>query len=134
MSALMAAALAAGDEAVAKKSGGYVISGEHNLLNVNDLSADMARLRGLFGLFEQKTELLQLLDAGRYGQGIHIYVGAESGLASLDECSVITAPYSAGGKVVGTLAVIGPKRMDYQRTIPIVDVTARLLGNALSQT
>ncbi|BBI98821.1 heat-inducible transcription repressor HrcA [Ferrigenium kumadai] len=133
MSALMAAALAAGDEAAAKKSEDYVISGEHRLLHVNDLSTDMNRLRGLFGLFEQKTELLQLLEAGRKGQGIHIFVGAESGLASLEECSVITAPYSANGQIVGTLAVVGPKRMDYQRVIPIVDITAKLLGNALSQ-
>jgi heat-inducible transcriptional repressor len=133
MSTLMAAALAAGDEAQAKQSEDYVISGEHNLLHVADLSADMNRLRGLFSLFEQKTELLQLLDASRHGQGIHIFVGSESGLASLDECSVITAPYSADGKVVGTLAVVGPKRMDYERVIPIVDITARLLGNALSQ-
>ncbi len=134
MSALMAAALAAGDEAAAKKSGDYVISGKHHLLHVDDLSTDMNRLRGLFGLFEQKTELLQLLEAGRRGQGIHIYVGAESGLASLDECSVVTAPYSAGGQVVGALAVVGPKRMDYQRVIPIVDITAKLLGSALSQS
>jgi heat-inducible transcriptional repressor len=134
MSALMTAALAAGDAAQAKQSEDYVISGEHNLLHIEDLSADMNRLRGLFNLFEQKTELLQLLDASRRGQGIHIFVGSESGLASLDECSVITAPYSADGKVVGTLAVVGPKRMDYERVIPIVDITARLLGNALSQS
>jgi heat-inducible transcriptional repressor len=133
MSTLMAAALAAGDAAEAKQAGDYVISGEHNLLDAVDLSADMNRLRGLFNLFEKKTELLQLLEAGRHGQGIHIFVGSESGLASLDECSVITAPYSADGKVVGTLAVVGPKRMNYERVIPIVDITARLLGNALSQ-
>ncbi|HUW25233.1 MAG TPA: heat-inducible transcriptional repressor HrcA [Gallionella sp.] len=133
MNALMAAALTAGDEASAKQSGDYVISGEHHLLHVDDLSADMSRLRRLFNLFEQKTELLQLLEASRKGQGIHIFVGNESGLASLEECSVITAPYSADGQVVGTLAVVGPKRMDYQRVIPIVDITARLLGNALSQ-
>ena len=133
MSALMAAALAAGDEASAKKAEGYVISGKNNLLHVNDLSADMNRLRGLFNLFEQKTELLQLLEAGRKGQGIHIFIGNESGLASLEECSVITAPYSADGKIVGTLAVVGPKRMDYERVISIVDITAKLLGNALSQ-
>lgn len=132
MSALMAAALSAGDAADAKQSGDYVISGEHNLLNVADLFNDMNRLRGLFSLFEQKTELLQLLEASRKGQGIHIFVGSESGLASLEECSVITAPYSADGRVVGTLAVVGPKRMDYQRVVPIVDITARLLGNALS--
>jgi heat-inducible transcriptional repressor len=133
MSALMAAALAAGDAAAAKKSEDYVISGERNLLHVEELSTDMNRLRRLFNLFEKKTELLQLLDASRRGHGIHIFVGSESGLASLDECSVITAPYSADGKVIGTLAVVGPKRMDYERVIPIVDITARLLGNALSQ-
>jgi len=133
MSALMTAALAAGEEAAAKKSEDYVISGEHNLLNVDDLSTDMNRLRQLFSLFEQKTELLQLLDASRRGHGIHIFIGSETGLASLDECSVITAPYSAGGQEVGTLAVVGPKRMDYERVIPIVDITARLLGNALTQ-
>lgn len=133
MSALMTAALAAADAAEAKKSEDYVISGEHNLLHVEDLSTDMNRLRRLFNLFEKKTELLQLLDAGRNGQGIHIFIGGESGLASLDECSVITAPYAADGKVIGALAVVGPKRMDYERVIPIVDITARLLGNALSQ-
>jgi heat-inducible transcriptional repressor len=132
MSALMAAALAAGDAAEAKQSGDYVISGEHNLLHVAELSTDMNQLRGLFNLFEQKTELLQLLEAGRRGHGIRIFVGSESGLASLEGCSVITAPYAADGQVVGTLAVIGPKRMNYERIVPIVDITARLLGNALS--
>jgi len=95
---------------------------------VADLFNDMNRLRGLFSLFEQKTELLQLLEAGRKGQGIHIFVGSESGLASLEECSVITAPYSADGRVVGTLAVVGPKRMDYQRVVPIVDITGAAAG------
>ena len=132
MSALMAAALAAGDAAEAKQSGDYVISGEHNLLHVAELSTDMNQLRGLFNLFEQKTELLQLLEAGRRGHGIRIFVGSESGLASLEGCSVITAPYAADGQIVGTLAVIGPKRMNYERIVPIVDITARLLGNALS--
>jgi len=134
MSALMAAALSAGDAAEAKQSRDYVITGERNLLHVADLSTDMNRLRALFSLFEQKTELLQLLEASRKGQGIHIFVGSESGLASLEECSVITSSYSVDGKVVGTLAVVGPKRMDYQRVVPIVDITAKLLGNALSTT
>jgi len=133
MNALMSAALAAGEAVDANKSGDYVISGEHNLLHVQDFSTDMNRVRGLFDLFEKKTELLQLLEAGRRGQGIHIFVGSESGLASLEECSVITAPYSADGQVIGTLAVVGPKRMNYERVIPIVDIASRLLGNALSQ-
>lgn len=133
MSALMTAALAAGDAAEAQQAEDYVVSGKHHLLEVADFSGDMARLRGLFGLFEQKTDLLQLLEAGRRGQGVHIFVGAESGVDSLAQCSVITAPYSADGQIIGTLAVVGPKRMDYQRVVPIVDMTAKLLGNALSQ-
>jgi heat-inducible transcriptional repressor len=133
MAALMAAAIAAGDEAVGRKQEDYVISGERNLLHVQDLSTDMNRLRSLFDVFERKTDLLRLLDAGRHAQGMHIFIGAESGLAGLDECSVVTAPYTAKGQVLGTLAVVGPKRMDYEKVIPIVDVTARLLSNALSQ-
>ena len=133
MSALMTAALAVGDDAQAKQNNDYVISGEHNLLHVADFSADMNQLRGLFNLFEQKTELLQLLDASGRGTGIHIFVGAESGLDQLAGCSVITAPYTADGEIIGTLAVVGPKRMNYERIVPIVDMTARLLGNALSQ-
>lgn len=133
MTALMAAAIAAGDEAVARKQEDYVISGERNLLHVQDLSTDMNRLRSLFNVFEQKTELLRLLDASRHAQGMHLFIGSESGLAGLDECSVVTAPYTSNGQVLGTLAVVGPKRMDYEKVIPIVDITARLLGNALSQ-
>lgn len=133
MSALMTAALAAGDAAAAKQGDDYVISGEHNLLHVDEFSGDMNQLRGLFNLFEQKTELLQLLEASRRGQGIHIFVGGESGLASLETCSVITAPYCADGQVIGNLAVVGPKRMNYERIVSIVDITARLLGNSLSQ-
>lgn len=133
MTALMTAAIAAGDEAVARKQEDYVISGERNLLRVQDLSTDMNRLRSLFDVFEQKTDLLRLLDASRTAPGMHIFIGAESGLAGLDECSVVTAPYASNGQVMGTLAVVGPKRMDYEKVIPIVDVTARLLSNALSQ-
>jgi len=133
MTALMAAAIAAGDDAIARKQEDYVISGERNLLHVQDLSADMNRLRNLFNVFEQKTELLRLLDASRHAPGMHIFIGSESGLAELDECSVVTAPYTSNGKLLGTLAVVGPKRMDYEKVIPIVDVTARLLSNALSQ-
>lgn len=133
MSALMAAAVTAGDEAMARKQEGYVISGERNLLHVQDFSSDMNRLRNLFNVFEQKTELLHLLDAGRSAPGVHIFVGSESGLAELDECSVVSAPYASNGQLVGTLAVVGPKRMDYEKVVPIVDITAKLLSNALSQ-
>lgn len=133
LTALMSAAMAASDAVIARKQEDYVISGERNLLHSNDLAANMNQLRGLFNMFEQKTELLQLLEAGRHAPGVHIFVGNESGLAELDECSVVSAPYTADQQVVGTLAVVGPKRMDYERIVPIVDITAKLLSNALSQ-
>jgi len=109
-----------------------VISGERNLLQVHDLSGNMASLRKLFDLFEQKTSLLQLLDVSSRAHGVQIFIGGESGLVPLDECSIVTAPYSVDGQVVGTLGVIGPTRMAYERVIPIVDITAKLLSSALS--
>jgi heat-inducible transcriptional repressor len=133
MTALLSAAMAASDAAIARKSEDYVISGERNLLHINDLSSNMNQLRGLFDVFEQKTELLQLLDASRHAPGVHIFVGSESGLAGLDECSVVSAPYATDGHIIGTLAVVGPKRMNYEKVIPIVDITAKLVSNALSQ-
>ena len=93
----------------------------------------MHSLRALFEMFEQKTGILQLLDISSRGHGVQIFIGGESGLVPLDECSVVTAPYEVGGQVVGTVGVIGPTRMAYERVIPIVDVTARLLSGALSQ-
>jgi len=134
MTALMSAAMAASNAALARNSEDYVISGERNLLHINDLSSNMKQLRGLFNVFEQKTELLQLLDASRHAPGVHIFVGRESGLAGLNECSVVSAPYATEGKIVGTLAVIGPKRMNYEKVVPIVDITAKLVSNALSQS
>jgi heat-inducible transcriptional repressor len=132
MSQLMTAALEAGSQALQEASDEVVISGERNLLQVHDLSGNMASLRKLFDLFEQKTSLLQLLDISSRAQGVQIFIGGESGLAPLDECSIVTASYEVDGKVVGTLGVIGPTRMAYERVIPIVDITARLLSSALS--
>ncbi len=111
-----------------------VISGESKLLDVSEIASDMDRLRRLFALFEKKTELLQLLDVTGQAQGVQIYIGGDSQLVPLDDLSVITAPYTVDGKVVGTLGVIGPTRMAYERVIPIVDITSRLLSNALSQS
>ncbi len=133
LTALMSAAMVASDAAIARKNEDYVISGERNLLHINDLSSNLDQLRSLFNVFEQKTELLHLLNAGRHAPGVRIFVGNESGLAGLDECSVVSAPYSTDGQIVGTLAVIGPKRMNYEKVVPIVDITAKLLSNALSQ-
>ena len=131
MTALMSAALDASSQALAPREG-YVLSGEKNLLHVDDLSSNMTSLRKLFDAFEQKTTLIQLLDVSQGAQGVQIFIGGESGHAPLDECSVVTAPYEVDGQVVGTVGVIGPTRMAYERVIPIVDVTAKLLGSALS--
>jgi heat-inducible transcriptional repressor len=92
----------------------------------------VASLRKLFEIFERRTSLMQLLDNSQQAQGVQIFIGGESGYLPLDECSMVTAPYEANGQVVGTLGVIGPTRMAYERIIPIVDITARLLSNALS--
>ncbi|MBP9218355.1 MAG: heat-inducible transcriptional repressor HrcA [Sterolibacterium sp.] len=132
MGALMNAALVVGSEALDETASQYVISGERNLLEVADLSSNMMRLRQLFDLFEQKTSLMQLLDLSNRAEGVQIYIGGESGIAPLDECSVIAAPYEVDGQVVGSIGVIGPTRMAYERMISIVDITARLLSNALS--
>ncbi len=129
---LMAAALAAGDEALNQSDDQYVISGERNLLEVEELSSNMKRLRELFDLFEQRTALMQLLDISHRADGIQIFIGGESGLAPLDECSVVTAPYEVDGQIVGSVGVIGPTRMAYERVIPIVDITAKLLSSALT--
>ena len=133
MTELMNAALAAGDQAVADTSTQYVISGERNLLEVEDLSSNMKRLRELFALFEQRTSLAQLLDVSNRADGVQIFIGGESGIAQLDECSVIAASYEVDGRIVGSVGVIGPTRMAYERMIPIVDITAKLLSSALSK-
>ncbi|WP_300317218.1 heat-inducible transcriptional repressor HrcA [Accumulibacter sp.] len=132
MQALMAAALAAGDEAIKGPEDRYVISGERNLLDVEEFSSNMKRLRELFDLFEQRTSLMQLLDLSHRADAVQIFIGGESGLAPLDECSVVTAPYEVDGQVVGSVGVIGPTRMAYERVIPIVDITAKLLSSALT--
>ncbi len=130
---LMAAALEAGDDAFSGNQAPYVISGERNLLDVEELSSNMKRLRELFDLFEQRSALVGLLDVSNRADGVQIFIGGESGIASLDECSVVTARYEVDGQVVGSVGVIGPTRMAYERVIPIVDITARLLSSALSQ-
>jgi len=129
---LMEAAVQAGSEA-AQASDPVVVSGEHNLLGVNDLASDLPKLRALFDLFEHKTRLMQLLDQSGRSQGVQIFIGGDSTVVPLDEMSVVVAPYEVDGRVVGTLGVIGPTRMAYERVIPIVDITAKLLSNALSR-
>lgn len=109
-----------------------VVSGERNLLSVSEFSNDMGHLRRLFDLFEQKTQLIRLLDVSSQADGVRIYIGGESQVVPFEDLSVVTAPYEVDGQVVGTLGVIGPQRMPYERMIQIVDVTAKLVSNALS--
>jgi heat-inducible transcriptional repressor len=109
----------------------YVIAGETNLMGFAQLS-NVDRLRRLFEAFNEKHDMLRLLDNCLRAQGIQIFIGHESGYQILDDISVVTAPYMLDNQVVGVLGVIGPTRMAYERVIPIVDVTAKLLGSALN--
>ena len=128
---LMTAAVDVGEGAL-NADESVVLAGERNLLQSEGLASNMERLRRLFDLFEKKTSLLHLLDRSQRAAGVQIYIGGESNLVPLDEMSVVTAPYTVDGQVIGTLGVIGPTRMAYERVIPIVDVTAKLLSNALT--
>ncbi|ACB35741.1 heat-inducible transcription repressor HrcA [Leptothrix cholodnii SP-6] len=130
---LMQAAVQAGTEAVNEDTEQLIVSGERNLLGVQDFGSDMGSIRKMFDLFEQKTQLLRLLDGSSRADGVRIYIGGESGVVPIEELSVVSAPYEVDGQVVGTLGVIGPTRMAYERMIQIVDITSRLVGNALSQ-
>jgi heat-inducible transcriptional repressor len=129
---LMQAAVQAGSEALAENSDTVIVAGERNLLTVQDFGNDMKGLRRLFDVFERKTELMRLLDNSSRAEGVRIYIGSESKVVPFEELSVVTAPYEVDGRIVGTLGVIGPTRMAYDRMIQIVDITARLVGNALS--
>lgn len=108
-----------------------LLAGQTRLMGVQDLS-DMERLRDLFEAFSRKREILQLLEGTLKAQGVRVFIGEETGLAQLDACTVVTAPYHAQGKVLGVLGVIGPTRMAYERVIPMVQATADLLGAALN--
>jgi len=109
----------------------YVIAGETNLMGFAELS-NVDRLRRLFEAFNEKHDILRILDSCLRAQGIQIFIGQESGHRILDDISVVTAPYMLDNQVVGVLGIIGPTRMAYERVIPIVDVTAKLLGSALN--
>ena len=129
---LMAAAVNVNSEAVTQEQDEVVISGERNLLKLSDFSNDMGNLRRAFELFEQKAQIMRLLDFADRAAGVRIYIGGESQIVPFEELSVVSAPYEVDGKVVGTLGVIGPTRMAYDRMIQIVDITAKLVSNALS--
>jgi len=129
---LMHAAVDLNSEAAADAEQ-VVVVGERNLLTVQDFSGDLGSLRRMFDLFEQKTQLMRLLDVSGRAEGVRIFIGGESQIVPIEELSVVSAPYEVDGHVVGTLGVIGPTRMAYDRMIEIVDITSRLVSNVLSQ-
>jgi heat-inducible transcriptional repressor len=134
ISHLMQTAIEVANKALTKPASSdqdYVLAGQSHLLELADEGGVM-RLRQIFEAFTQKRDILHLLDQCLSAEGLQIYIGEESGYAALDECSIVTAPYSLQGKTVGVLGVIGPTRMSYDRIIPIVDVTAKLLSAALN--
>ncbi len=132
IAALMQAAVTVGTEAMSQAQDDVVIAGERNLLAVSDFSGDMSHLRRAFDLFEQKAQLMRLLDIAGQAEGVRIFIGGESQVVPFEELSVVSAPYEVDGQVVGTLGVIGPTRMPYDRMIQIVDITSKLVSNALS--
>jgi heat-inducible transcriptional repressor len=129
---LMAAAVNVNSEAVAQEQDEVVISGERNLLKLSDFSNDMGNLRRAFELFEQKAQIMRLLDIAGQAEGVRIFIGGESQVVPFEDLSIVSAPYEVDGKLVGTLGVIGPTRMPYDRMIQIVDITSKLVSNALS--
>lgn len=132
ISGLMALALQSGVADYDMSRGDMLLSGERRLLNVGDLSSNIDKLRKMFDMFEQKSVLMQLLDVSSHADGIQIFIGGESDLLPYEDLAVISAPYSVDRQIVGTLGVIGPTRMTYDRVIPIVDITSKLLSGALS--
>jgi heat-inducible transcriptional repressor len=132
IAALMQAAVTVSTEAIRATQDEVVISGERNLLSVSDFSGDMGHLRRAFELFEQKAQLMRLLDVAGQAEGVRIFIGGESKIVPFEDLSIVSSPYEVDGKVVGTLGVIGPTRMAYDRMIQIVDITSKLVSNALS--
>lgn len=129
---LMQAAVNVSSEALSEAQDEVIISGERNLLAVSDFSKDMGNLRRAFDLFEQKTQILRLLDVSTQADGVRIFIGGESQVVPFEELSIVSAPYEVDGQIVGTLGVIGPMRMPYDKVIQIVDITSKLVSNALS--
>ncbi len=130
---LMQAAVVLNTEAITAAQDEVVISGERNLLSLSDFSNDMNQLRRAFELFEQKAQLMRLLEVTGQAEGVRIFIGGESQVVPFEDLSIVTAPYEVDGQVVGKLGVIGPTRMAYDRMIQIVDITSKLVSNALSR-
>jgi len=132
IASLMNAAIVANTSETVEHDDEVIISGERNLLSVSDFANDMSHLRRAFSLFEQKAQLMRLLEVTGRAEGVRIFIGGESQVVPIEDLSIVSAPYEVDGQVVGTLGVVGPTRMAYDRMIQIVDITAKLLGNALT--
>lgn len=129
---LMQAAIEMAQQAIDSGSkDDYVLAGETNLMGVSGWG-DIDRLKRLFDTFNRKRDILHLLEQSINAKGVQIFIGEESGYEVLDDCSIVTSPYESEGQILGVLGVIGPTRMDYERVIPIVDLTAKMLGSALN--
>ncbi len=134
MDRLMQSAITMAEQIFAKDSSNeeLVLSGQTQLMEFEELS-DVEKLRELFEAFSEKRQVLHLLDQCLHGQGVQLFIGEESGYGVLHDCTVVSAPYQVDGQVLGVLGIIGPTRMAYERVIPLVDVTARLVSAALKQ-
>ncbi|MEJ1298910.1 MAG: heat-inducible transcriptional repressor HrcA [Candidatus Sedimenticola sp. (ex Thyasira tokunagai)] len=132
MDRIMARALEMAEQVIdsTNSNGDYVMAGQTNLMGFNEFT-QVEHLRELFDSFSEKHQLLQLLDASMQAKGVQLFIGEESGYKTLDQCSLVTAPYGTDDQVAGVLGVVGPTRMAYDRVIPIVDITAKILGAAL---
>ncbi len=132
MDRIMARALEMAEQVIdsTNSSSDYVMAGQTNLMGFNEFT-QVEHLRELFDSFSEKHQLLQLLDASMQAKGVQLFIGEESGYKTLDQCSLVTAPYGNDDQVAGVLGVVGPTRMAYDRVIPIVDITAKILGAAL---
>ncbi len=135
MDRMMVAAIEMADQVFSgePRDDDYVVAGQTNLMGYGELG-DMDKLRDLFDAFTRKRDMLHLLDQALKAEGVQIFIGEESGYEPLDSCSLVTAPYEENGSVVGVLGVIGPTRMAYDRIVPIVDITARLVGATLNRS
>lgn len=136
MARLLQAAIDVGNKAFVsteEENKDYILAGQNNLLNYTQHTVDFERWRVLFNAFTQKQEILNLLEHALEAEGIQIFIGKESGYEVFDECSIVTTSYSVDGQFVGSLGVIGPVRMPYERVISAVDITAKLLSAALNQ-
>ncbi|WP_299877542.1 heat-inducible transcriptional repressor HrcA [uncultured Cocleimonas sp.] len=136
MNAMMLSAIDLGEQAVSGMTevtqDDYVVAGQTNLMDYDDLS-DVTKLRQLFNAFNEKRDILNMLDRCMTADGVQIFIGRESGHEVFGDCSVVTAPYQIDDTHIGVLGVIGPKRMHYDRVIPVVDITAKLLSAALNK-